>query len=339
MKLSDALNILDDISFYLELKGENVFKINAFNSAIRNLSQLNIDLSEGLAKGIIQNTKGVGKSILSILKEINEKGTTHVLTELQKEFPERILELTKIHGLGPKKIKKLYENLNISSLGELEYACKENRLVSIEGFGIKSQNKILESIQKINSYRGYLLLHKAKAFAQQIENEIAQKFSKVKISITGELRRSCEIISKIEFVVISDSNFIKKIKTNENIITTHDNYVELMRDDIRIVFHFAEEENYYLRLFETTGPQKFVEKFQQKIKRNAKFSSESEIFHSLEIPFIHPQLRDNDDVSIDDYKLIEMSDIKGLLHFHTNYSDGSNSIQEMLQYAEKICLE
>jgi DNA polymerase (family 10) len=339
MELKEALKYLEEISFYLELKGENVFKINAFNNAVRQLSQMNVELSRGLKDGTFEKTKGVGKAILSILQELNDKSESHVLIELREEFPSTIYELTKIHGLGPKKIKKLYDVLKISSIDELEQACIENKLITIPGFGDKSQNSILSNLEKIKKYKGNLLLHKAHLIARQIEEEILNdKFVK-RYSLTGELRRSCEIISKIEFILVCEKNFIDKIAKRFQIDSKSKDRISAKQDDFRVDFHLSSKEDFARKLFQTTGPKNFVDKILAQIPSNKVFHAEEEIFNYVNHVFVQPQLRDNPGLQNRNYDFAKISDLKGLLHVHSNYSDGVNSIQEIIDYAGKSGIE
>lgn len=338
MELKEALKYLEEISFYLELKGENVFKINAFNSAIRNLSQVNKTLNEGLQDGSFEKTKGVGKTILSILKELNERGSTEVLIELRNEFPELIYELNRIPGLGAKKIKKLYDNLQIGSIDELEQACIENRLIKIQGFGEKSQSSILANIERISKYKGFLLLHKAIQYAREFEEKYLKTLSN-KYSITGELRRSCEIISRIEFLVTPNEGFINAIEKRLDLISRSTRKVEINSEGITIILHLCDEKDFYQRLFTTTGPEDFISKVDKSFSKVKRANSEEELFTQAGLTYIVPQLRDNEKIEWKEYDFAEQKDLRGLLHVHTNYSDGVNSIEEIQKHAEKLGYE
>jgi len=128
-------SVLKDISVYKELKGENPFKVKAFSQAARTMERLDASV-EGLAKeNRLTEVKGIGKQIEAAIKEIVETGNSSLLKELKDSFPDTIGELLKIPGMGPKKVRIVWEKLGVASLGELEYACIENRLVSLNGFG------------------------------------------------------------------------------------------------------------------------------------------------------------------------------------------------------------
>ncbi|NPV12159.1 MAG: DNA polymerase/3'-5' exonuclease PolX [Ignavibacteria bacterium] len=333
MQLKDALDILEEITFYLELKGENVFKINAFNSAIRNLSRFDVSLQEAFDKGIIQNTKGVGKTIQGILNEILEKNESSLLNELRAEFPAEIYSLTKIRGLGAKKIKKLYDELNITSIQELEQACIENKLLKIPGFGEKTQSSILENINKLKTTKGKLLLHHADSIYEEIAKEIKKSY-KGEFSSTGNLRLRSRIIPKIEILIIKDSNN-KKLIDSFSCDELEKNIYGGTYKDASVNFVFVDEDNFYLELFKTTGPEHFLKRVNLNELKASAFKSEVEIFEKLNLPYIPPQARENKDLELKNYDFPNLRDLKGLIHIHSNYSDGSNSIKEVLEYAEK----
>lgn len=333
MQLKEALDVLEQIVFYLELKGENVFKINAFNNAVSNLSRYDISLEEAFVKEIIQNTKGVGKAIQNVLQELLKTGKSSLLNELKKDFPETIYSLTSIRGLGAKKIKKLYDDLKISTIEELEQACIENKLSKIPGFGEKTQRSILENIRKIKDVKGKLLLHHADSIFEKIL-DVLYKLKTDLISATGELRLRSRIISKIE-VIVGGNEFKKVIESNFEVINHYDNTYEIQIDNSNVTIYVVDAENFYYELFRTTGPEEFLRRVNFESLKSKNYTSEDRIFGELKIPHIIPQVRENFSLDLKLYDFTEFTDLKGLIHVHSNYSDGSNSIKEIQYYAEK----
>lgn len=338
MHLKDALAILDEIAFYLELKGENIFKINAFYNAVRNLSKYDVNLQEAFEKSIIENTKGVGKSILSILNEIKEKGHTQLLIDLRSEFPRDIYSLTQIRGLGAKKIKKLYDELNISNIVELEQACLENKLLLIPGFGEKTQKSILENIEKLKKSKGLVLLHRADLIVNDIIL-ILNKLGFNLFSVTGEIRLRKPIISKIEFVLVGEDERKINVLSKQLELQKNENKLFGKTGDLELIFYLIDKENFASKLLETTGPTHFLEKINFKKLKNVNLKSEEELFNYLKIPFIPSPARENPNLEIKEYDFVHERDLKGLIHVHSNYSDGSNSIEEIAKYAKSLGYE
>ncbi len=336
MHLKEALDILEQIAFYLELKGENVFKINAFYTAIRNLSNYDISLNEAFEKEIIQNTKGVGKSILSILKELNEKNETHVLNELKSEFPEEIYALTQIRGLGAKKIKKLFDELRISNLDELEQACIENKLMKIPGFGEKTQSNIFANIERIKKTKGKLLLHKADLIKDEIINQLNSKGIKIVVP-TGSLRLRSKTISQLDFLILKE-DFERVSKSFELKRLSDFEYGSSYKEH-NVVFHLSDNNEFSYRLVETTGTDDFLNRIKFKTLKEKKFKTEEEVFASLTLPFIPPQARENSNLELKQYDFPDKNSLRGLIHIHSHYSDGSSSLEEIKKESGRLNYE
>ena len=174
---------LNDLVFLLELNNENIFKIKAFKNALEIINGLKEeDLTN---QDLLKNTKGIGKGILEFINTINHNQEPLELTELKSNLPISLKELTKISGLGIKRIKTLWQELKIKNLGELEYACKENRLLSLKGFGPSIQKNITESLKAISHNQGLLRLDQALEISDEIV-EILNKLDFDKICLVGQ---------------------------------------------------------------------------------------------------------------------------------------------------------
>lgn len=147
MDNSEIAAILHEISVFSDLSGENPFKSRAFDAASRAIDQHPEPVSELAAQGRLREVKGIGKSIEEAIKEIVAHGSSKLLSEMKSKFPPQITDLLSLSGMGPKRVKAVYEKLGVSTIGELEYACRENRLAALEGFGEKSQANILRAIE------------------------------------------------------------------------------------------------------------------------------------------------------------------------------------------------
>ncbi len=247
----------------------------------------------------------------------------------------------KIRGLGSKKIKILYEELGISSLGELEYACKENRLALLKGFGEATQKKILTELSKLKVYSKFVLLSRAEEIVDEILTKISQLESISKVAVTGDFRRGLEVISSIELVILASDkkSLLNDLQKIFNVELKEDRYQ--LKDEYSvpiIIYESLNEGDFTKKLFITTGSAAFI----KKLKIDSKTISSKEelgIFESIEFPFIIPEMREPQFFHIKKKKLKKNTDLSvdkfhGLLHFHTDFSDGRNTLKEMLISAQ-----
>ena len=169
MDNKDVGDIFEEVAVLLELKGENPFKIRAYNQAARTVSGLTASVSALAASGEIAKIKGIGKTMAAHVVELVDTGELAYLKELKDSIPEGLLEILKISGLGPKKVKALHDQLGVESIGELEYACQENRLIALKGFGPKSQANVLKGIENLKKYRGRYLWAEVEDTAEKLK--------------------------------------------------------------------------------------------------------------------------------------------------------------------------
>ena len=174
MDKKSVSDILEEIGTLLELKGESSFRARAYYSAARIISGLDVSLETLIAENRLKEVRGIGQALSANITELAMTGRLQYYEELKSSFPETLFELFKIPGMGAKKIKAVYDKLDIKSLGELEYACHENRLISLTGFGAKTQEKILQGIQQLKKYQGQYLYDFARKEADKIHTTIAQ---------------------------------------------------------------------------------------------------------------------------------------------------------------------
>jgi len=325
---------LDFIANLLELHDENPFKIRSYQNSYNTIRQHFEEISNLNFEQLIQ-IKGIGKSIASDILELLSSGEMKILKELLTKTPDGLIDLLKIKGLGPKKIRALWQDLSITSLGELEYAIKENRLTLIKGFGSKIQDNILNQIEFLNASKGKILYFKAKYLADDLIEKLSSIFPDNKFSITGELRRQMPVIERIE--IISDIG-TGRLKSFEDPEFRYVNRVFYYKNTI-IDFYFSETDDFAKNLFKTTGPDNFTTYF---IFNNN--SKEEDIFASNFNSFIPPNFRDIDmlpkDIkNFDVGKYVSHNDIKGILHNHTLWSDGVDKLIDMALYYKELGYE
>ena len=307
----------------MELHEGNPFKINALNNAVFHLSKLpsaEMDAAELL------KIVGIGKSLAQTIVEIQSTGTSKELNLLLVQSPEGILEMLKVKGLGPKKVRLLWKELELESIGELYYACLENRLVALKGFGKKTQDAVKKEIEFIRSSKGKHLFADVENAAMSFIGSLQKEFATYRFEITGEMHRQCEIISSLEILTDApaDANF-----------NSH--------SELPFKILHCEKDSFYKTLVQTSSTPQHLEKIAFHTLKENLFKSESAVYEALQLPYFYPEWREGvfEDVILKSYPhdLISDGNLRGTLHNHSRYSDGSNTLREMAEYAKSLGLE
>src|SRR2546428_8078216 len=192
---------LEEIATLLELKGENPFKIRAYENAARSIETWGGSQSDLQDEQTLEKIPGVGKAIAAKVKELATTGSLKFLEELRSEFPSAILELCAIPGLGAKKIKALYEKLQISSIAQLQEACETGRVAELPGFGKTTQEKICRAIAAHAKHQGSFQLGQIAAEAESLQNDLCAQAGALHVCISGSYRRRREIVRDLDFIV------------------------------------------------------------------------------------------------------------------------------------------
>jgi DNA polymerase (family 10) len=322
-----------------DIHNENSFKSKAYSVAAFQLDKLSFDV-ENYPKEKIASLYGIGDSNAKKIIEILETGTLAALDELLAKTPEGIQELMSIKGIGPKKIATIWHELGIESPGELLYACEENRLTAYKGFGEKTQQTIKEALEFYLSNQQRYLYASIEPIALALEKKLQQLFSHCAVKITGAFVRQCEIIDELAFVIATNEEEIMETLATQNGFTfkENDNGVLkfLFNESIHIEIHYCDENTFVETLFFTTNSVDFNEAFQTHFEEVIFEGNENEeaIFEQAEIEFIEPCLRESEQSILlaKENKLpnlIQPKDVKGVIHNHSKWSDGKNTIEEM----------
>jgi DNA polymerase (family 10) len=358
--VSDALA---RVSTLLELNGENIFRVRAYANASRTIRALPTDLTEAVAEGTIRGVKGIGPHIAEVITDLVENGSSSYLAELEASLPEGVLEVLRIPGLGPKKIKVLMDELDIKSVGELEYACRENRLVELPGFGARSQEKIMEGIATLSAYAGRYLSVNVRRDADELVGTLSQVDGAVRVQVAGSLRRHKEIVKDIDLIASGDAealmNAVEDHPLVEDVTTRGETkltarLVTGVNLDLRVVedrsfpyalqhFTGSKEHNVALRQRASAMGLKSNEYGLYKGKRNVKCLTEEDIYEKLKLEYVTPELReDMGEIEAAEKgklpALVEPEDIMGTLHAHTVASDGSATLEEMAAACRELGL-
>lgn len=344
-EISKTLKVLSQL---MELHNENPFKIKSIANASFKVDKLPFKLKDKSLTDLEQ-IDGIGKSTASKIWDLLQIGILKELNTLISATPPGILDMLSIKGLGPKKIIVIWKILGIENVGELYYACNENRLIEAKGFGLKTQEEIKKAIDFKMASSGRFLYARIERIALEYQKIFSSIISKTdihsKVFITGEFRRKCEIINELNFL-ISTTNFqdaIKHIITLEGLQNCEASETDISFKDsngISIKCFFSVHENLGSRLFETTGSEKHVQEIKSLLKKED-FKTEEELYQSVGLSYIEPELREGfkeielakaDKLPV----LINFEDLRGTLHNHSTWSDGVHTLEEMALYCKNV---
>ena len=353
---------LEEVALFLELKGENPFKVKAYSRAARTIEFLEEDLGAMIREGRLKEIKGIGEALAQHITELATTGRLQLHEDLKNTIPPGHLDMIKIPGLGPKKIKALYDRLNIKTVGELEYACLENRLVDLQGFGQKSQEKILQGIQLVKRYQGQYLYGEVITPALEVLKKILSHPKVIRGNLAGSLRRKTEIVRNINLVLSTRSpqevlNAFSKLPEVE-VVQSSDKAGgrTLLLSGIGVDLRITSDQTFPYTLFCSTGSlahwTSMVDRAkgmglklsEEGLHRNGRpiiCKEEEGVFNALGLDFIPPELRENQgEIEASEIhglpRLIEEHDIKGIFHVHSLYSDGTSSIRRMAQASKEM---
>ena len=332
---------LDQISAYMELSETNQFKARAFERASRAIAALDADVADLVASGAIYEISGIGKATGAIIEELVRTGESQYLEELRKQFPEGIFELMRVPGLGLKKIGVLYEQLGIASLDELESAAREGRLNAVRGFGAKTAQKILQGIEFARKSTSRFLLPVGIEVGELLREQLATLDEVDDAEVAGSVRRRLEVIRNVNLVIATrDAERVvqqlrKLVDRFEEIDET--TFRGVARNEIDVLFHLTPPADFGGALLRATGSGEFVAAFEAKAGKRIKARTEHDLFEKAGIAFVEPERREDESElrTKKRPKLVHLSDIRGTFHVHTTWSDGRNTVKEMLAAARE----
>ena len=321
----DIAEKLQLTSKLMELHDGNQFKIKALANGAFRLSKMHI-APEDFTEEKIAQQEGIGKSISKTIVEIAHVGTSKELDKLLGETPAGVVEMLSVKGIGPKKVKQLWKELEVESPGDLLYACYENRLVDLKGFGQKTQESIKQSIEFMQTASGKAHYAAVEELADGFVEELKELQYVSNISLTGDIYRKDETLSSIDILIASDEVFEQEFKS-----------------PLPVNLIFVTEEEFYYELVKTSSAPEHLTKIKFDSLTDKNFLSEEDVYKGLNQPYFIPEWRDGlfDDEIHKKYPthLIEEKDLKGILHNHSTYSDGANTLEEMATYCKELGYE
>lgn len=346
-QIADAFSLLSKL---MDIHGENSFKARSYSIAAYNIEQLPVQLAD-TEMDKISSLKGIGDSTAKKIIELLTTGELPVLKEIIERTPPGIIEMMNIKGIGPKKISTIWKEMEIESIGELLYACKENRLKLYKGFGEKTQQNVIDNIEFYLHNRGSFLYSQVEPFVPQVTVYLEKLFSPANVMLTGAFLRQVEIIDELEYAVNSTNEEIKpKFQTANPPELLEDNNSGLLyklTNGLRLRLYTGKGklmERYFLN----SGSQAFITAFREKFPAidpgDQSIKTDQSIFEKAGINYIAPYLRESAAVIKQAAKaalppVIQPADIKGIIHSHSNWSDGSNTIEDMAKAAAAMGLE
>lgn len=346
---------LEKIAAFLELKGDNGFRVRAFQNSARAISDYSGSVENDLASGVLATVPGIGKATLEIVSDLVTTGHSRVLTELERETPRGLLEMMKISGLGVTKVRLIHEQLGIDTLDDLEKAANDGRLAQLPRFGARTAANVLKGISYLRRSSQFRLFHHARAEAEALRVAFESMDGVTKAVVAGGIRRRCDVIGELEFVLELGDNRAAVIAALGSI----DGIIESQPKSPRIVtLKFAsgtaahvtlsDDARFGSDLARATGAGPHIDQLTT-YARNRGFEwkdeglmrdgdvvlceTEEAFFEHLGLQFIPPELREGtQEIEMASKnrlpRLLEQSELKGFLHCHTNYSDGSSTVEE-----------
>ena len=362
MDNSGIVSALNEIAVFSDLAGANPFKARAFEAVARAVEKYPGSVAELCARDGLREIKGIGSTIEAVIKELVEKGKSSLLESLKEKFPSGITELLSLSGVGPKRIKILYEKLGIATIGELEYACRENRLVALEGFGEKSQAKILKAIEFRKTTQSSRLYSEALEIAGELVRHAEKSGLFSHVDVAGSLRRGKTVFKDIDILLVPrpdcSIDAIQKSLLSladhgtggPEVIGAGDTKVSIRRRGLQVDFRIVPPESYPAALQHFTGSKDHNTALRSRAKTmDMKMSEwgvygadgaaipladEEDVYRKVGLAWIPPEIREADGEIEAAEKgtlpgLVEKSDIHGMIHVHTTASDGVHTMEEM----------
>lgn len=331
----------------MDIHGENAFKIKSYSNAAYTLDRLN-DPLEAMSPSQIAGIRGIGDALAQKIVDLLATKKLQILEDFIEKTPPGILEMLKIKGLGPKKIITIWKELGIESIGELLYACEENRLINYKGFGAKTQQSIQDALNYYLQNQGSFLYQQVQDIVAQIENALSIQFPNNQHQVSGHYKRQMETLDFLDIVTTTESKAVLEwLEAKGFICDSTNDYLSCKGpDSFELRWHIVSKSQFYIQDFCLACSVEFWQAWQQLPNFDAQipFLSELDIFEQVQIPFI-PSAQREDPAIIDLAKskglttVIQASDIKGIIHSHSTWSDGLHTIEQMAVAAKAQGLE
>jgi len=359
---ADIADIFDHIADYLEIEGENPFKIRAYRNASRTIQGLGPEVKDLVAGGErLTGLPGIGKELAAKIVEILETGTAQALEKLKEKVPAGVIEMLKIQGLGPKRVSTLYHELKIESLAALKEAAEAGRIQALAGFGVKTEQHIREALAALSQRPARVSIALARPLVESLLDDLQQVSGVAEVAVAGSYRRSKETVGDIDILVTTEEGspvmerFVSFDDVGQVLARGPTKSSIVLRSGLQVDLRRVAQESFGAALQYFTGSQPHNIAIRRigrqrglRINEYGVFSAdgrvagdtEESVYRALGLPWVPPELRE-DRGEIEAARegrlpgLIELADIKGELHSHTKATDGRNSLEEMALAAKR----
>jgi DNA polymerase (family X) len=355
----EIANYLRETGLLLSAKGENQFKARAYLRGAKAIEASQADIGKLIKEHTLTMIPGIGDSLAKTIEEIYKSGESRLLHHLKEEMPAGTIELSRVPGLTLEKIRILSSTLGIKTVEELEVACRQERVREIPGFAARSERALLGKIEMMKSKTSAILLVDAIEIADEVTSYLRSSVRAIEVEVTGEIRRWHEAVDRIQLVAKTGRyeaalKAFQKFPLVIKIVETGNDYAKVILSN-GLTMELFLTNSMPLKLLETTSPEHFAHL--KKVAKRKGFTLTAESFHSktssvvvrteenvyskLGLSYIPPELREDDgeikEASHDDFSdLIKITDIQGMTHCHSTYSDGRHTIEQMARAAERM---
>ena len=364
-------NAFDELANLMELHEEDEFRIRSYRNAYLTLRKLDHPLAE-MSDAEVKSLKGVGPAISGKIRELVSGGKMATLEKYREKTPPGVVEMLEVNGFGPKKVRTVWQEMHIETVGELWYACNENRLVEYKGFGLKTQEDLKQKLEYFLKSRDKLHLDHAEEEADFVCTWLSGKLPGARVAPVGELRRRCPVVDTLEILVGYAGDLSPAFDGEALTVERQENNTWQVRleNNTALLIHRCEPAEFGSKLFKHTGSPAFVEAF-AKAHPGIDFKNlddEAAVFEKAGVGYVEPELRESvyptpgpspegrgaalppvfnwmpgaksplPEVSGEGpgVGLIHDPDLRGILHVHTTWSDGLHSLRDMCAYARSL---
>lgn len=355
MNRQDVAQALEEIAAYLELTGEDAFRVRAYETAARALHAYQGDLSAGLVSGELAELKGVGPTTLEVVADVLRTGTSRMLEDLRDQVPPGLVEMLRISGLGVAKVRQIHEALQVDTVGELEEAARDGRLAALPRFGAKTAEKVLRGIQFLRQVSEFRLLHHALEEAVALARVLSELPEVSRAEVAGSVRRRRELIRDLDFVVElrgSPEALVRRLGRIPGVresVTESDRALTLRFASGTVAdVYWSDRASFGFQLVRATGAAGHLAALAARaatlgvgwtdagLSREGKpvnTVEEADVYRALALPHIPPELREGlgevDAAACGRLPaVLEPADIQGFIHCHSNYSDGGSTVRQ-----------